>query len=352
MAKIALVTDTHFGIRQDSAIYLEHAARFFNEFFFPYCAENEISHLIHLGDVFDRQTHVNFKTLREFHECFMWNIKKYNMTADILVGNHDSFYKNTTEVNALRSIYETNHEIDNRVRFVWQPEIVERGGKRFYLVPWISYSRLDEFRTALPTVSADILAGHLEVQTFEMSGGFKMEHGISITELAHFPLVLSGHFHKRQRQRNVIYIGTPYQMDWGDFGQPKGFAVIDTERLSAIQFVDNPDIVFHELRYGEPTPSQLAGRVVRVIQDKPPETATARKQFDDWLAGIQQAGADANVVTPTLMMASPESTEVTQRDPTDMMQLFAETVAGIDGLDESRMKAITDKLAALWKDSQ
>ena len=52
--KIALITDTHWGVRNDSSTFIEYYRKFYNETFFPYLKENDISTIIHLGDIVDR----------------------------------------------------------------------------------------------------------------------------------------------------------------------------------------------------------------------------------------------------------------------------------------------------------
>ena len=61
--KIALITDQHFGGKQDSQNFLNHIETFYREQFFPYLSENNIHTVIDLGDTFDRRKFVNFNTL-------------------------------------------------------------------------------------------------------------------------------------------------------------------------------------------------------------------------------------------------------------------------------------------------
>ena len=49
--KIALLNDTHFGVRNDSMIFDDFLHKFYEEVFFPYLDEHNIKTLIHLGDV-------------------------------------------------------------------------------------------------------------------------------------------------------------------------------------------------------------------------------------------------------------------------------------------------------------
>ena len=68
--KIALLNDTHFGARNDSPAFLDYFMRFYNEIFFPYCKENNIKTLIHLGDVVDRRKFINHQTASIFRKEF------------------------------------------------------------------------------------------------------------------------------------------------------------------------------------------------------------------------------------------------------------------------------------------
>ena len=68
--KVAFICDTHFGVRNDSPIFLDNAIKFFEEQFFPYLRENKIKTVIHLGDLFDRRKYINFNTLNTVRDKF------------------------------------------------------------------------------------------------------------------------------------------------------------------------------------------------------------------------------------------------------------------------------------------
>ena len=52
---IAIITDTHFGARNDNINFSEYFYRFYEEQFFPYLKENNIKTCLHLGDILDRR---------------------------------------------------------------------------------------------------------------------------------------------------------------------------------------------------------------------------------------------------------------------------------------------------------
>ena len=69
--KIALITDTHWGARNDSAIFANFFSKFYDNVFFPYLDEHNIKTCIHLGDVVDRRKYINFKTANDLRENFV-----------------------------------------------------------------------------------------------------------------------------------------------------------------------------------------------------------------------------------------------------------------------------------------
>ena len=61
--KIAILNDSHFGARGDNQLFLDYFLDFFENQFFPYIKENNITEVLHLGDLMDRRKFVNFNTL-------------------------------------------------------------------------------------------------------------------------------------------------------------------------------------------------------------------------------------------------------------------------------------------------
>ena len=86
--KLAIINDTHFGARNDSQIFLDYFLDFFENQFFPYCKENKITDVIHLGDFFDRRKFINFHTLAETKKRFLDRLSEYDITLHCVLGNH------------------------------------------------------------------------------------------------------------------------------------------------------------------------------------------------------------------------------------------------------------------------
>ena len=57
--KAVLITDQHFGARNNSLQILEHQKKFYEETFFPFLNATKITTVITLGDFFDHRKYTN-----------------------------------------------------------------------------------------------------------------------------------------------------------------------------------------------------------------------------------------------------------------------------------------------------
>ena len=89
--KIALLTDTHFGARNDNLNFNDYFYEFYEGVFFPYLQQNNIKHCIHLGDLMDRRKYVSYRILKDFRERFIQPFLHLEIDLHILVGNHDIY---------------------------------------------------------------------------------------------------------------------------------------------------------------------------------------------------------------------------------------------------------------------
>ena len=99
--KIALITDTHFGARSDSIPFDKFFEKFYREKFFPELEKRQIKTIIHLGDIFDRRKFINFNTYKSCREYFFDKVEELEIDMHMIPGNHDTYFKNTNEVNVL-----------------------------------------------------------------------------------------------------------------------------------------------------------------------------------------------------------------------------------------------------------
>lgn len=247
--KIAILTDLHFGSRQDSIVLMKNQHKFFNETFFPYInnPSNKIEGVAILGDVFDRRKQTNHLSLAFAKVTFFDPLYKTGLPAISLVGNHDAFYRNSLKVNSLSLM--VNHY--PKLHVIAKPEVFTGFGTDVLCLPWICEENQEESEKLLKVSNAKIAFGHFELNGFKMySGSPFMTGGMDPDILSRFSLVLSGHFHHSSQKNNIRYLGTPYEMTWQDYGDKKGFYVLNTETLE-MEHIENPHHMFKVIVYDD-----------------------------------------------------------------------------------------------------
>lgn len=246
--KIAIITDTHFGARSDSPIFLHHFFKFTDEVFLPYLKKNKIDTVFHLGDLLDRRKFINFATLNEVRKRFIQPLVSNHKVYAIL-GNHDVYFKNTNQVNSMRELFHN----DFGDGLLEQPTVLEFDGVKIAFVPWITKDNHDECMAFIEKAvknKVPFLMGHLELTGYEVMRGVKHEDGMDPAIFKDFEAVFSGHFHQKHSRGNVNYLGTPYQITFADLNEPKGFHVFDTENRT-LEYIRNPLTIFTQLIYDD-----------------------------------------------------------------------------------------------------
>lgn len=250
--KIAILSDTHWGIRGDSTAFLDYQKIFLDNVFFPYLREHGITQIILPGDLVDRRKYINFNTARRMREDFLDPIRR-EFVMCVVAGNHDIYSRNTSEVNALDELIGN----DDRIPFFTKPQETSIDGTAILLVPWINDENQVATLETIKNTKAQICIGHLELKGFEMQKGHVADHGMDAALFDKFDLVISGHYHTRSTKGNITYVGTPFQMNWGDWGEKRGFHILDTETRE-LEFVENPYSLFSKYVYNDENLDQEA----------------------------------------------------------------------------------------------
>jgi len=245
--KIAILNDTHCGTRNSSDIFLDYQDRFYTEVFFPYCKENNIKQILHLGDYYEHRKFVNFKALNANRKHFLEPLKELGMSMDIIPGNHDVYFKNTNELCSLKELlgYFTSN-----VNICMKPTVLDYDGCKVAVLPWINKSNYEEYTKWAMTCNASILGAHLELKGFDMMPGMPNPHGMNADVFSRFESVLSGHFHTKSSRDNVHYLGAQFEMTWADVDDPKYFHILDTETRE-IEAIRNPLTIFKKVVYDD-----------------------------------------------------------------------------------------------------
>jgi hypothetical protein len=245
--RLAILNDTHAGVRNSSDIFLKYQERFYTEIFFPYLKKHKIKNVLHLGDYYEHRKFVNFKALNANRKHFLEPMRDMDITMDIIPGNHDVFYKNTNELCSLKELlgyFTTN------INIIMKPTVLDYDGLGVAVIPWINNANYAEYIKWALNCKAPILGAHLELKGFDLLAGVPNPHGMNADMFSKFEKVVSGHFHTRSSSGNISYLGSQMEFTWADVDDPKYFHILDTETRE-ITPVRNPITMFKKVIYDD-----------------------------------------------------------------------------------------------------
>jgi DNA repair exonuclease SbcCD nuclease subunit len=244
--KICVLGDTHHGMRGDSIHFHNYYEKFYNDVFFPYLVENNISVVLQLGDLFDRRKFINFNSLHLARKYFFDRLRELNIQMYTLLGNHDISYKNTLEVNSSGLLLKEYQNIVIVDEFI----TLSFDGIDIDVVPWICSENEEEIFGKVKQSKSELCIGHFEIAGFEMDRGNICHEGIDREMLKKYDMVLSGHFHHKSDDGHIFYVGTPGEMTWADYNDPRGFHIWDLNSRE-MEFIQNPYRMFHKINYDD-----------------------------------------------------------------------------------------------------
>ena len=265
--KVAIITDQHFGARGDSVQCLDYYEKFYNEVFFPELEEQDVKHILILGDTFDRRKFVNFNTLARAKRMFFDQAYVNGIFITMIAGNHDTYYKNTNDVNSLDL---TLAEYEN-ITIVTRPETINVHGVPVCFLPWICADNYTDSMNEIKNTKAEICMGHLEIAGFAMYRGAESHDGLSKESFNKFDMVFSGHYHHKSDDGHVFYLGNPYELTWQDYNDPRGFHIFDLSTRK-LEFIQNPFSLFERFEYDDTAfdpdgidPNHFTDKYVKIV---------------------------------------------------------------------------------------
>lgn len=271
--KVAIVSDLHAGVHQNSHVWSDIILEW-SKWFAEECKKHNIKDVIIPGDIFHHRNEINVYTLHNVYKVFK-NLEDFNILT--LVGNHDAYYKNNSKVHSISLLNEwENIEVADKVT------TFKSFGKTITLCPW--GTTLEE----IP--ESDIIFGHFELQGFNMSRFQICEHGFSSKDiLTKAPLIITGHFHLRDERiydnGKILYVGSAYQMDWGDTETTRGFYILDLENMETDFIENNVSPKHFKLKLSDITQKDylikhkhlFKNNFIKIIVDKKIKQATLEK---------------------------------------------------------------------------
>ncbi len=221
--RAALFTDIHYGAKSNSFVHNTDCANFVS-WFIKTAKARGCDTVIFLGDWHNHRSSVNVQTL-EFSVNALEQLNAAFNQVFLITGNHDLYFRDKRDCS---SVSWAKHLSNITLVNDW----LKVGDCLF--TPWLVGN---EF-LRLKQESAKYLFGHYELPNFYMNSLVQMpDHGeTNQSFLNGFEKVFSGHFHKRQVQNNVVYIGNAFPHNFSDVG--------DTLRgMSILEWGEEPEFI-------------------------------------------------------------------------------------------------------------
>lgn len=225
--KVAVCTDIHFGNKSNSTTHNQDCEDFV-DWFIDTAHENNCETCLFLGDWHHQRASINVHTLN----YSLRSLEKLGKSFEkfyFITGNHDLYYRDRRDLNSV--------EFASRfpgISIVNQ--IVNEGNVA--IVPWLVG---DDFKK-INKLKVKYIFGHFELPHFYMNAMVQMpDHGeLYADDMSQAEYVFSGHFHKRQQQKNVIYIGNCFPHNYADaWDDERGMMMLEWD--GEPEFVSWPD---------------------------------------------------------------------------------------------------------------
>ena len=213
--KVACFTDIHFGLRNNSRQHNTDCEEFVL-WFIKEAKKAKCETCIFLGDWHHHRASINVSTMNYTMSNLEFLSKAFT-NVFVIMGNHDLFYRDKREINsvAFGSLYDNVHIVNS---------IFTEGDVS--IIPWLVQ---DEWKE-MPGIKSRYIFGHFELGGFQMNQLIAMPDtgGLQKTHFKNQEYVFSGHFHSRQQQKNVIYMGNTFPHNYSDTWQDdRGMMILE-----------------------------------------------------------------------------------------------------------------------------
>lgn len=225
--KAACFTDIHFGLKSNSRTHNEDCMEFI-DWFIATSKEKGCETCIFLGDWHHNRSTTDVSTMNYTVNA----LEKLNNAFErvhIITGNHDQYYKDKRDLHSLE--YGRLFPNINMVNGAFTEGNVT-------ILPWL----VGEEWKHMEKIHSKYIFGHFELPLFYMNAMVQMpDHGeLQPSHFKHQDYVFSGHFHKRQSQDKIHYIGNAFPHNYADsWDDARGMMFLEWDK--APEYIDWPD---------------------------------------------------------------------------------------------------------------
>lgn len=213
--KAAVFTDIHFGLKSNSQLHNDDCLAFV-KWACDTAREQGCETCLFLGDWHNNRASINIVTLNYSLRALEIMNNSFQQVF-FIPGNHDLYYRDRRDV---QSVEWARHLPNVHICNDWfnEGDVV--------IAPWL----VGDDHKRVPKMKGKYMFGHFELPGYFMNAMVQMpDHGeINADAFRGFDHMFTGHFHKRQSNRNVTYIGNCFPHNYADAGDDeRGMMILE-----------------------------------------------------------------------------------------------------------------------------
>jgi DNA repair exonuclease SbcCD nuclease subunit len=203
--KVLAFTDIHYGLKNNSVQHNTDCDNFV-DWAIEIAKHEGCETGVFLGDWHHNRANINLHTL-DFSLKALEKLNDAFETFYFIVGNHDLYYRDKRDIHGVGW---AKHLTNIKIIDDW----FEKDGVA--IIPWLVK---DDYKK-IKSVKAKYVFGHFELPHFKMNANVLMPDtgNIQADHFSNIDYVFSGHFHLRQEQKNIHYIGNCFPHNFADDG--------------------------------------------------------------------------------------------------------------------------------------
>jgi DNA repair exonuclease SbcCD nuclease subunit len=213
--RAAIFTDIHYGLKNNSVTHLQDCESFV-DWFIDLAKSKNCETGMFLGDWHHHRASINLQTLN----FSLRSLEKLSAAFDqfyFLPGNHDLYYRDRRDIHGAEW---ARHLPNIHVVNDWFTD------GDVTIVPWL----VGDDHKRIQKITSKYVFGHFELPHFKMNAMVEMPDTgeVNVDDFKSVERVFSGHFHLRQQQGNVTYIGNAFPHNFSDAGdEQRGATILD-----------------------------------------------------------------------------------------------------------------------------
>jgi DNA repair exonuclease SbcCD nuclease subunit len=231
MSRVLLFSDIHIFPHKRKNERLEDCLKVL-KWVFKVAEEEEIQNILFGGDFFHDRQKIEIYTYQKTFEILQENLKDSNFNLFLLLGNHDIWFNDNTNVSSVFPLSALPG-----VKVISKPERLKIENSYWDFIPFTHnpLASLEELKKK--EGKSEYALGHLAIDGallhHNQYADVCVEHDgdmvpINSSLFNHYKHTFLGHYHAEQRvSKKVEYIGSPLQLSFGEAFQKKHIIIFD-----------------------------------------------------------------------------------------------------------------------------